>query len=138
MISDAELEGEFDDHIDLTPLIDAMFLLLIFFILATTFAKPVMDVVLPHAKSSAKSSTQDSQMVVSIDHQGRIFYKGAEIPLDQLPHLMERQPDLPLNFYVDQRAPFKAFVGALDQARLKRRDQIVITTDPADDRQHQP
>ena len=130
MIHEADLEHEIEDHIDLTPLIDAMFLLLIFFIMATTFAKPVMDVILPHAESSAKTDSRQDQMLISIDSQGRIFHESREFSLETLPDLLSRHPELPVNFYVDEKAPFKSFVKVLDQARLKKRDQIVISTDP--------
>ena len=36
-----------DASIDLTPVIDVIFMLLIFFIMTTTFSKPVLDIVLP-------------------------------------------------------------------------------------------
>ena len=132
MIFEPDPDHTLEDHIDLTPLIDAMFLLLIFFIMATTFSKPVMDVVLPHAESSTKQSADRKQMVITIDAQGRIFHQHREVPVDELPHLMNLHTDLPLNFHVDQGAPFKSFVRALDQARLKRRGDVVITTDPAE------
>jgi biopolymer transport protein ExbD len=129
MIDDIDLEQEFEDHLDLTPLIDAMFLLLIFFIMATTFAKPVMDVVLPHAESSEKHRTDQQQMVIVIDSQGRIFHDNREVMYDELPDLLSRQTDLPVNLHVDERAPFQAFIKALDEARMNERDEILITTE---------
>ena len=129
---DEDLDQALEDQIDLTPLIDAMFLLLIFFIMATTFSKPVLDVMLPHAESSTNQTSHREQMLITIDHQGHIFHEGRECPVDELPGLMDLHPELPLNFHVDQRAPFKSFVSALDQARIKRRSEIVITTEPAD------
>ena len=44
-----KFDGDFDAgdiNLDLTPLIDVIFMLLIFFILTTTFAKPLLDVVI--------------------------------------------------------------------------------------------
>ena len=36
-----------DAGIDLTPLIDVVFMLLVFFIMTTTFSRPVLVIVLP-------------------------------------------------------------------------------------------
>ena len=44
-----ELEEE--PRVDLTPLIDVIFMLVIFFVMTMTFSKPVLDVVLPAAKT---------------------------------------------------------------------------------------
>lgn len=130
MMYDADLEQELEDHIDLTPLIDAMFLLLIFFIMATTFSKPVMDVMLPHAESSAKTASRKKQLLISIDSQGRFFHKDHEVSTEVLSHLLDSHAQWPVNFYVDEKAPFQSFVKALDKARLKKRNEIVISTDP--------
>lgn len=45
-----ELEEE--PRVDLTPLIDVIFMLVIFFVMTMTFSKPVLDVVLPAAQNS--------------------------------------------------------------------------------------
>jgi biopolymer transport protein ExbD len=130
MIFEEEMDQAIEEHIDLTPLIDAMFLLLIFFIMATTFSKPVMDVMLPHAESAAKQSTQKEQLVITIDAQGRIFHAGNEVSEEELSLLLSQDMVLPLNLYVDENAPFQSFVKTLDEARLKKREEIVVTTDP--------
>ena len=41
-----------DASIDLTPVIDVIFMLLIFFIMTTTFSKPVLDIVLPASETA--------------------------------------------------------------------------------------
>jgi biopolymer transport protein ExbD len=132
MIFEEDLDQAIEDNIDLTPLIDAMFLLLIFFIMATTFSRPVMEVMLPHAESSAKSASNKEQVVIAIDARGRIFHDGQEIAEKDLPLLMARDRGSPVNFYVDENAPFRPFVRALDQARLQNRDEILVTTDPVE------
>ena len=43
------LDDDFDADIDLTPLIDVVFMLLLFFILAASFSQPVLQVALPAA-----------------------------------------------------------------------------------------
>jgi len=47
------LDDEFGADIDLTPLIDVVFMLLLFFILAASFSAPVLQVALPTARTAA-------------------------------------------------------------------------------------
>ena len=49
------LDLEEEPSIDLTPLIDTIFMLLIFFIMTTTFSRPVLDIVLPASSEAHKS-----------------------------------------------------------------------------------
>ena len=54
-----------DASIDLTPVIDVIFMLLIFFIMTTTFSKPVLDIVLPASETSEESSRKNAELVIS-------------------------------------------------------------------------
>ena len=133
MMFESDADAVLDDAgLDLTPLIDVVFLLLVFFIMATTFSKPVVDVLLPRAESGTMAEGKSAEMVVTINAEGQVFYDGEEVPRSAFPELMARHPDRTLNFFVDHRAPFESFVVALDQARLKRRSELVITTEPMD------
>lgn len=49
-----------DASIDLTPVIDVIFMLLIFFIMTTTFSKPVLDIVLPASETAEESSRKNA------------------------------------------------------------------------------
>ncbi|MDD4733205.1 MAG: biopolymer transporter ExbD [Desulfovibrio sp.] len=120
------------DGPDLTPLIDVIFLLLIFFIMATTFMKPAVDVLLPSADSGTMAS-EERQTVVTIDSQGSVYLEGERVSLEELGAALAGLPERPLNFMVDRQAPFQAFMGALDQARLQGREDFTITTEPDHD-----
>ena len=66
--------------IDLTPLIDIVFLLLIFFLITTTFVKerkPSIPIEVPEAQS-AESLPQDQHVTVHIGRDGRIFVDDEE------------------------------------------------------------
>ena len=88
-----------DASIDLTPVIDVIFMLLIFFIMTTTFSKPVLD---------------------------------QQLTKEALAAVLETRPEALLNLYVDEKAPFEAFVGVIDIARLKRGGHFVISTQPSE------
>lgn len=72
--------------LSLTPLIDVVFLLLIFFLVATRFAEEEreMDVVLPEASAARPMIVEPKQLFVNIDRDGRYFVSGAELDPMQL------------------------------------------------------
>jgi biopolymer transport protein ExbD len=78
------------DNLSLTPLIDVVFLLLIFFLVATRFAKEdrELDVVLPSASEAQPLIEQPKQVFVNIDHEGRIFVGGKVLTAPEVLHVL--------------------------------------------------
>ena len=66
-----ELEEE--PRVDLTPLIDVIFMLVIFFVMTMTFSKPVLDVVLPAAQNS-EVRKKAAELVLSVNSDGKYFF----------------------------------------------------------------
>ena len=118
---------EEEPSIDLTPLIDTIFMLLIFFIMTTTFSRPVLDTVLP-ASSEAEASDSRREQVISIRADGSLHYEGRRIEKSELDAVLSERPEALLNLYVDQKAPFEAFVGVVDMAKVKKGGRFVIST----------
>lgn len=118
---------EEEPSIDLTPLIDTIFMLLIFFIMTTTFSRPVLDIVLP-ASSEAKASSEKREQVVSIKADGSLHYEGRQIQKAELDGILAERPEALLNLYVDQKAPFEAFVEVVDMAKVRKGGRFVIST----------
>lgn len=123
-----------DASIDLTPVIDVVFMLLIFFIMTTTFSKPVLDIILPVSETAEQPAERLPELVITITAEGKIFFNGAELGRADLSELLdERQGNL-LNLFVDEKAPFEAFVAVVDIAKTKRGGRFVISTQSADPR----
>lgn len=120
---------ELDDdlQIDLTPLIDVIFMLVIFFVMTMTFSKPVMDVLLPQSTTSVERR-ENATLVLVVDAEGRLWNGDKELPRDELPIFLETQPEALLNLFIDEKAPFEVFVAIVDQAKLKRGGKFVIST----------
>ncbi|MBU0716938.1 MAG: biopolymer transporter ExbD [Planctomycetes bacterium] len=72
--------------IELTPLIDVVFLLLIFFLVATTLHQEEreMQIALPFASSSAPISTMLRELIINVDADGQIILAGQPISEDRL------------------------------------------------------
>jgi len=125
------LDKEFDEEIDLTPLIDVVFILLIFFFITSTFIRPSLPVNLAKAASAAASAERTEQLVISIDADGVLFNDGMALTREDVPVLLNANPELGINLFVDRAAPFEAFLAVIDEARLLEREDISITTLPA-------
>jgi len=80
-----EVDEGIDEGFNLTPLIDVVFLLLVFFLVATTFAKSEveMDLELPQA-SSGEPSSSAHLIVVSIARNGSISVDGRSVTIEAL------------------------------------------------------
>ena len=67
--------------LSLTPLIDVVFLLLIFFLVATRFAEEErqMDILLPEASAAEPMIVQPKQLFVNVDASGRFYIGGQEL-----------------------------------------------------------
>lgn len=121
----------FDMSIDLTPMVDVLFMLLIFFITATTFIKPVIDVNLATAKSAESGHGKAVQLLITIDNNGGIFLDDQSVQLKELEPIFARDREKTINLFVDKQAPFQSFLSVIDLAKLHKRDDLVVTTKPS-------
>lgn len=122
---------DLDAGIDLTPLIDVIFMLLIFFIMTTTFSKPVLDIVLPASDAAEANAQRQPELIITITAEGKIFHQENELDPASLSALVDSRNDDLLNLFVDEKAPFEAFVSVVDIAKTKRGGRFVISTKTA-------
>jgi biopolymer transport protein ExbD len=96
--------------INLTPLIDVVFLLLIFFLVSSRFAEEEreLDLNLPSVSEALPASYQPDEMVINIDEQGRYFVDGTFRQVEQMEQTLRRaQVNNPLTQKVIIRADRK-------------------------------
>lgn len=106
--------------INLTPLIDIVFLLLIFFMLSTRFIdNPQLTLQLPAADSAAPV-VHDVPLEIAIDSDDQYSLGGKPIAPDRLPGVLasrhQASPQRPLVLRADGRASHRAVVRVLDLA----------------------
>ena len=121
------LEDDLDLDLDLTPLIDVVFMLLLFFILAATFSQPVMQVALPTAATAEQVADDASRLVLTIDASGALHHLNAPISAEAVPGLLASGTTGPVELRVDRAAPFDAFASVMDQLRAGGRSNVLIT-----------
>jgi biopolymer transport protein ExbD len=124
-----------EDSVNLTPLIDVVFLLLIFFMVSTTFTRETeLSVNLPEASAEPREDRPE-QLEVLIDVEGRYAVNGRLLVNDRLETLVaalreESGGDLtrPLVISADARTPHQAVVRAMEAAGNAGLVQLSIAT----------
>ncbi|NBS14366.1 MAG: biopolymer transporter ExbD [Verrucomicrobia bacterium] len=105
--------------IDMAPLIDVVFLLLIFFMLTSSFSLPSLQIKLPTAQGQPDSSPE--VILVAVDAQGTISIQGQPVPLplfeERLRVLASGQTDRKIHFRGDRGMDYGLFVELMDRAR---------------------
>jgi len=106
--------------LELTPLIDTVFNLLIFFAVSTTLisSRAGLPVDLPQAKTA---ETQKSKVMISVDRDGRIFYEDSPVTPEELEARLKQavaqQPQVLVIVNADRRVVYDRVVQVLDVAR---------------------
>ena len=118
--------------IDMAPLIDVVFLLLIFFMLTSSFTLPSLQVKLPTAKG--QTDTSPEVILVAVDAQGSITIQGSPVPLSQFDEtiraLSQGNSDRKIHFRGDQKMNYGLFVYLMDRARQIGIVQFNLVHDP--------
>jgi len=113
--------------IDITALIDVVFLMLIFFMVSTTFDKQTqLKVDLPSASAAEQQAEQDDRIEITIDPKGNFYVNDRELVTHDAPTLSRAiekaakgNTDLPVLVSGDRSAPLQAMVTVMDvSARL--------------------
>ncbi|MDG2077105.1 MAG: biopolymer transporter ExbD [Arenicellales bacterium] len=132
--------------INLTPLIDIVFLLLIFFMVSTTFSKESqLRIRLPDASPDAEVEQRPSRLVVAITASGDYSIRGPNESTGH--HLLSRErsvlaqamakakakvaqgaDDLVVVIRADRKTPHEAVVRAMDVARKLGLVRITFST----------
>lgn len=113
-------EAESSIHIDFVPMVDTLFNLLIFFLLATTIkqAEREMQIALPHASAAAPISISLREFIINVDSQGRMYVSGRQIEADPLREMvkaaMELNPQQKVTVRGDRATPYADIVRVLD------------------------
>ncbi len=118
--------------IDISPLIDVVFLLLIFFIVTTVFVKETgVEISKPRAASSVDLDRQ--AILIAVTAESRVWQGGREIGHDGVravvAALLEETPDSPVIIRADATAPTEATVRVIDSAKLAGASSVSLATE---------
>jgi len=121
--------------INITSLIDVMFLLLIFFMVSSTFREQIgIDITLPVAATATEQ--QPAQQVITVRADGAILFgpDQAVTAPEQLRHalqeLLAADPETVLLLRADEAAAFQDVITVIDIARSVGGSRLIIPTEP--------
>jgi len=120
-----------EDGLLLTPLIDMIFLVVIFFMLnATLSLNPAIRVDLPPAYTS--QAVIEDQIVVTLSRGGDIYIGRSQVSLERFPaELKQELSRLGLRKMIlraDEATPYRLVVEIMDLARLSGLEAIALVT----------
>jgi biopolymer transport protein ExbD len=129
-----------DPTVDLTSLIDVVFLLLIFFMVSTTFERQaILEVNLPEASAVEDLTEIPESLELVIDENGQIYLNDQRlVDSDErtIRAAMEQAAgdnrDIPLILRADRLTPHHHVVTAMDVAAQMGFSNLSIATDRAD------
>ncbi len=106
--------------IEMTPLIDMVFLLLIFFLVATTFkeAEREMQIALPFTDAAGPISTTLREIIINVAEDGRIIVAGQTMSAEQLNALVneavKQNENQKVTIRGDKNTVYQNIAGVLD------------------------
>ncbi len=119
---------------DLAPMLDVIFLLLIFFMLTSLYAHPVIPVDLPGAESG--ESAEEKSITIVLDPSGTIYVNGESTPEHLLEERLRNTISDPkkthITLHADEKSSFGQFLTIMDKSRLCGVSNISIATDRAE------
>ncbi|SPT69125.1 biopolymer transport protein ExbD [Anaerobiospirillum thomasii] len=125
--------NDFEDdlHVDLTPLIDVIFMLVIFFIMTMSFTLPVIDIVLP-SSSTAEQTQKSNNIVITVNKDGEYLYKERVISAKELKDILLVQDDATIELNIDGNSKTQILIDIADIARSHTDGRLIINTIKAD------
>ncbi len=124
---------EEDAPINVTPMLDIVFILLIFFIVSTSFVKETgIDPSRPEAQTA--TAQPQGNILVGVDTEGRVWMNNRIIPVAQVRSLVENavneNPESSAILIADERAPTGVVLDVMEQVRLGGVSNIAVGAEP--------
>lgn len=131
MIRSGNRRNGFQDvEIELSPMIDCVFILLIFFIVTSVFVDdPGITVERPDV--SGTEITDRNVLLIAINAEDRVFFDGQEVRLEHIASLLNQarfNDDIPLIIRADRNASHGMFASVHAEAERAGIDRIQFST----------
>ncbi|QDU70601.1 ExbD/TolR family protein [Mucisphaera calidilacus] len=110
-----------ETKVDISPLIDCVFILLIFFIVTTSFVQETGIEVDKPQPSSQPTNDEKTTIVLRLDESGRVFYEGRDIGIAGVQSEVKRvlqSEEAPVIVQASFKAPVGSLVRVMDEARI--------------------
>lgn len=129
-----QAQEEEEAEVSMSPLIDCVFLLLIFFIVSTMTKKQNkdIDISLPVSISAEKLIPSNQELVIGVDQEKYIFFEGEPVSLNglhaELREIGVLEPDRRIRLDADEKTPLGRVVEILDLCQFNNLTNVGIRT----------
>ena len=122
-------------EIGMAPLVDVVFLLLIFFMVTTVFPEN-RGFIIEKPESEHSEQLKLKKLTFTIKESGEILFQDKAIDVSDIQRLVREQiataPDTAILLQVDRRATTEKLIQVMDACKLAGADRIGIATKPHD------
>jgi biopolymer transport protein ExbD len=130
---EASAEENGEAGIEMSPLIDCVFILLIFFIVTTVFVEETgVDVDKPQAATA--SMLKKNSILIALTADGEVVYGGRDIRVSGVQSVVKRQlqkeKDVPVIIQADSAAPSGMLVEIIGEAKLAGAEHVNVAAAP--------
>jgi biopolymer transport protein ExbD len=119
--------------VDIAPLIDCVFILLIFFIVTTTFVEE-SGVEVDKPQGAAPARLDKPGILIALTEKGQVFHEGDEIGFGGVQPLVRRmlqQEPVPVVIQAEAAAPTGLLIRLVDETKLAGAAKVSVATSRA-------
>lgn len=131
-----KIKDEEELSVNITSMIDVIFILLVFFMVSTQFKKSALPLELPTTQESLSSEEDNSTKTLSVNNES-IELDQEEISLaeleEQLNELYKSNPQIAISLECDKNVPFERVVQILSKIQNAGISKIGIIHDTVDE-----
>lgn len=117
------------DEINMSPLIDMVFILLIFFVVTASFSRET-GVEVNKPKAASAESLQSDNIMIAITENGTVHILEKQVDMEQLTMIVQRlsneKPNRNALLFVDRNAPSGTVVDVIDVCNICGVPQVNI------------
>jgi len=131
-------DGEGGAEVPMAPLIDIVFLLLIFFLVTASLEKPhtELPIELAEAGADVEAKSEPDEMVIAIlrtrDGRGKVMIDGLEVNDAQMREAIRQaaaeNPDRRVRVDADRQAPMYPYIKVIDELQFQNLTRVGIRT----------
>jgi len=120
------------EDINISPLIDMVFILLIFFIVTTVFVEET-GVEVTKQQAASASQLEKNSILIAITANGNVVYGGRDVGVNGVRavvrRLIQEDAKMPVIIQADESVPTRLLVRVIDEAKLAGAQSVNISTE---------
>lgn len=113
--------------LNLAPMIDVVFLLLIFFIVASSLNVKEVETTINLPNTGVISEVRNTEITIAITEKGEIYLRNKEIPLNLLKDYLQKElvgDKSQLSIYADKEVQFQNVINVIDIVQELKVDNL--------------